>query len=146
MDAVCWVCLGDEEEGHPLLRGCACRGSAGWQHINCLVEVATRKRAQWTRCPTCKQHWVGEVQLGLAHARFKRTRARPIADFERLTATAEFATALCDCCGDLSAAQPLYEEVLAVKRRTTGPRDPCTLVSINVGTVNRPAHAHTRTY
>ena len=91
---VCWVCLeGNEREGGGnLLCGCACRGSAGWAHMGCLVEskghassaLVTERLANatttqfarrhdllggtdepWHACVTCKQHYRGEVCLGL---------------------------------------------------------------------------------
>ena len=38
--ATCYICL--EEEGEPLMRGCACRGdSAGFVHLKCLSELAS---------------------------------------------------------------------------------------------------------
>lgn len=82
----CWVCLEPGiRHGHELMRGCACRGSAGFAHIECLAEVAQSdgyrdgaenngKQGQgysystWTRCPTCKQDFSGATALALARA------------------------------------------------------------------------------
>ena len=71
----CWVCL--EEDGE-LLRGCACRGTAGYVHVDCLAMFASSRThtqstpaAQldaWRQCVTCKQYFVGELFVGLARA------------------------------------------------------------------------------
>ena len=55
-----------------LLRGCACRGSAGHMRVACLVEAAQAMAKMWRACPacpTCKQLWTGSLQLALCRAR-----------------------------------------------------------------------------
>merc|ERR1711871_1467284 len=40
----CWICL--ESEGGDLLRGCACRGSAEYVHVACMVEANRHRREE----------------------------------------------------------------------------------------------------
>ena len=76
-DAMCYICLeGDGEQ--KLMRGCACRGdSAGFVHLECLVELAKSKLVDdeeeqarireaidaWLRCGNCKQNFTGALEL-----------------------------------------------------------------------------------
>ena len=98
MDCTCYVCLeGDDPELTELgelLRGCACRGSAGWAHLRCLVQQATANRQRFQKqqlqsmltpvrlrddtknipslfdqCPTCNQRWTADLALKLARER-----------------------------------------------------------------------------
>ena len=99
----CWICYerafvaeaGAHSTG-PLLRACACRGpDASFSHLPCLVKYAGANRAasggkSWYECPTCKQDYTGELQLGLARARWEFVRGRAAEDRER-----------CDAAGDL---------------------------------------------
>ena len=41
-DATCWVCCegADSPNGAPSPTGCACRGSAGFAHLPCLIDSA----------------------------------------------------------------------------------------------------------
>ena len=54
----CYICYaeGDEEEG--LMRGCACRGDAGFAHVSCLARqaqvVAERTFVRWHTCGLCE--------------------------------------------------------------------------------------------
>jgi E3 ubiquitin-protein ligase DOA10 len=64
-EAVCYLCLDggvDDEDGLPLQRDCACRGSdAGFVHLSCLTKYAETKcqqtcdvdefRDPWLNCP-----------------------------------------------------------------------------------------------
>ena len=118
-EAVCIVCLDRGDEA--LLRNCACRGSmAGYAHIECLAQYAAAARHKpelWTECGTCKQRFFGATQLGLARARLERARGLPEQDTERLNAMNDLALALTST-GEYASALPLFEEVLAVRRRT----------------------------
>mmetsp|Transcript_26033 Transcript_26033/g.104162 ORF Transcript_26033/g.104162 Transcript_26033/m.104162 type:complete len:340 (-) Transcript_26033:258-1277(-) len=81
-DAVCYICL---DGGDGLLRGCACRGpSAGFAHVDCLVEMAKRDPwilvegrnmlNRWTMCGTCRQPFAGEVEAEMARRRWRLHR------------------------------------------------------------------------
>ena len=123
---VCWVCQFvdcDEHPGEPLLStGCACcrAGSSGGRvHVSCLASAAAHQEKLWYECPTCKQYFTGVVELSRAH--WELCRNRPEGDSERLAALGNFAAAL-TMSSDEAAARPLYEEQVAVLRRTRGAR------------------------
>lgn len=102
----CWICLeggGDGDDPGPVMRGCACRGdTAGFAHISCLVEYATRTsdveherddsstsdawEKAWLVCPTCKQPHTGEVASALHEARLRQAQELPEADVRHLGA------------------------------------------------------------
>ena len=74
----CYVCLAG---GPGLVRGCACRGTAGVAHVHCHVERcrsafddelrrSTFARA-WTRCQECGQDFQGPLALALVTASWK---------------------------------------------------------------------------
>jgi hypothetical protein len=101
--AACWICMDDgpDEAGKPTIRDCSCRGSdAGFAHISCIVEYATRKssenrnytsipefRVPWTECPNCKQMYSGQLrcELQVKFAEFTENRY-PEFDCRRLLA------------------------------------------------------------
>lgn len=134
-EVVCWVCAegASRTRSRQLVRGCACRGTdAGFAHLSCLVEAATKHDEEvWRSCPTCKQHFTGDVRLGLARARWELHRTQPDDDWQRLNATDSLASALIECAGDHTGALPLFKEVLDVSRRVDGDDDVNTLVSMN---------------
>ncbi len=118
-DAECYMCLGRGTDAAPLRRNCACRGGAGFAHIECLVRAAEHNVELWLECQTCKQRFFGDVKLQLAHARWERARNRAEGDDERLEAANVLAHAL-HSNGGREAAVPLYEEVLRAVRRKSG--------------------------
>ena len=133
---VCWVCQFRDCDGHPeeplLSTGCACcrAGSSGGRaHVSCLASAAAHQPKLWSDCPTCKQQFTGAVRMELARARWDLYRSRPEADAERLYALSNLAAAL-SISGDNAAARPLFEEEVAVERRTRGNDDPYTLDAI----------------
>lgn len=65
-DATCYICL-DLGAG-PLVRACSCRGSAGWVHLECLVNYARRgpRWSTWTTCDVCHGPHYGYVRTALA--------------------------------------------------------------------------------
>jgi tetratricopeptide (TPR) repeat protein len=138
----CWICyeraFAAEAGAHsagPLLRACACRGpDASFSHLPCLVKYAGANRAasegkSWWQCPTCKQDYTGELQLGLARGRWELVHGRAVEDGERREAVDKLAIALHDA-RDFDGALPLAEEALAVERRINGDDHRDTLISI----------------
>ena len=86
-----------------LVRGCACRGTAGFAHVSCLAEQAKilyaealennldgkAKQARWDRwdtCSLCKQPHHGLVMCALGWACWKTYLGRPETDRPRLMA------------------------------------------------------------
>ena len=80
----CYFCL-DDGESEGLVRLCACRGTAGFAHLSCLVrqaQVATGKNGEdtdstddsdwihdlWRLCGMCEQEHLGVVKCGLGWA------------------------------------------------------------------------------
>ena len=79
----CWICL---DENHcstedPLVRDCSCGGSAGWGHLNCIIQYARQKSKEigegnigdevdWTNpfvhCPNCHQFYSRRLKKDLA--------------------------------------------------------------------------------
>ncbi|CAE8629483.1 unnamed protein product [Polarella glacialis] len=120
----CFVCI---EAGADLLRGCACRGtSAGFVHLQCLVEAAQANRATWFRCPTCKQEWTGRLGLGIARARYSLVAEMPEEDEDRLDAAMDLTRALSKS-GDFAEALQLGHETLTTLRRVSGEEHEDTL-------------------
>jgi len=133
---VCWVCQFVDCDDHPeeplLSTGCACcrpGSSGGWAHVSWLASAAAHQKKLWVKCPTCKQEFTGTLNLELSRARWELCRSRPEADAERLMALGNLATAH-QGSGDLAAARPLFEEVVAVERRSLGNDHPDTLEDI----------------
>lgn len=127
----CWVCCeGSSSEAPLLATGCACRGTAGLAHLSCLVKAAMHDVTVWTACPTCKQEFTGEVDVGLARARWALVCDRPPDDQERLFVANNLAVTLKESASDNEGALRLMEEVLGVRRRLLGDGHPDTLDSI----------------
>ena len=146
---VCWICQFADCDEHPeeplLSTGCACcrPGSGGGRaHVSCLASAAAHQEDLWTQCPTCKQRFSGDVVIELSRARWELCRSRPEADGDRLVALRNLAGALSDS-GDCAAARPLFEELVAVQRRTRGNVHPATLEDIgNLGTLRSRMGEH----
>jgi hypothetical protein len=86
----CYICTQalhwKTKEG--LVRGCACRGTAGFAHVSCLAEQAkilwaeaeadnlgdkarNERWARWHRCSLCEQEYHGVVRCALGWAGWK---------------------------------------------------------------------------
>ena len=96
--APCWICLedGPDENGEPLVRGCACRGetSAGY-HLSCIIKYAERKMREsekkqfselkngcevgkfWGMCPNCNQAYDCSILYSLVDTMVDRTKHLP---------------------------------------------------------------------
>ena len=95
----CYICTEalhwKTKEG--LVRGCACRGTAGFAHVSCLAEqakilvaeaednnlgdkVTNERWARWYSCGLCEQWYHGVVQCALGWACWKTYLGRPEAD------------------------------------------------------------------
>ena len=92
----CYICLEDgSEEG--LVRGCSCRGTAGFAHVSCLVRQAQVAVAEaeerglggdafnarwdrWDTCRLCEQNYHSFVACALGWACWKTYVGRPETD------------------------------------------------------------------
>ena len=118
----CWCCLEVTlaSTRQSVLRGCACRGSSGWVHVDCLAQAAQITSEVWMTCPTCKQDWHGEllVQLCRAHCRLTDD-GRPKEDPEKVMAALELIYALREN-DELAESLQLGRSTLEVCRRNYG--------------------------
>jgi len=96
--AECHICLEGGEKLTAL--GCACRGAAGYAHVDCLIKYAasvrdeTRKFAVWDVCLTCNKEYTGDMHQALACAWYEKKRFLKPDDEERLIASHNLGTAL----------------------------------------------------
>ena len=98
----CYICTQalhwKTKEG--LVRGCSCRGTAGFVHVSCLAEqakilvaeaqennldtkVQDERYSRWNTCSLCEQQHHGVVRCALGWACWKTYVGRPEADFAR---------------------------------------------------------------
>ena len=101
-DQTCYFCTEavhwKTKEG--LVRGCACRGTAGFAHVSCLAEqakilvaeaeennlsnkVQNARLTRWHTCSLCEQDYHGVVVCALGWACWKTYLGRPEADQTR---------------------------------------------------------------
>ena len=95
------------------MRGCSCRGTAGFAHVSCLAEQAkilydeavennfdakraNARWAQWYSCSMCEQDYHGVVYCALGWACWKTYVGRPETDMVRVTALAELGNGLAE--------------------------------------------------
>jgi tetratricopeptide (TPR) repeat protein len=107
-----------------LVRGCSCRGTAGFAHVSCLAEqakilsyeaeennlgdkVLTERWARWYKCSLCEQEYHGVVVCALGWACWKTYVGRPETDDARQLAM----TAL----GNGLSGAHHYEDALSVQ-------------------------------
>jgi tetratricopeptide (TPR) repeat protein len=109
----CYICTQalhwKTKEG--LVRGCACRGTAGFAHVSCLAEQAKILVAEcvennldaqamqprwdrWDNCGLCEQRYHGVVACALGWACWKTYLGRPETDFARIGAMNVLGTGL----------------------------------------------------
>ena len=131
----CYICTQalhwKTKEG--LVRGCACRGTAGFAHVSCLAEQAKILFAeavennlgdkvkyegwkQWYWCSLCEQEYHGVVRCALGWACWKTYLGRPEANRFLSSAMRLLANGLHDARHD-EAALSVREAELAMRRR-----------------------------
>ena len=129
----CYICMGpgDDEEG--LVRGCACRGTAGFAHLSCLVAQAEIMVARaeennlgnkalnagwnrWHTCGLCEQSYHGVVACALGWACWKTYVGRPEEDLNRISAMTLLWNGLSEV-GHHKNALSVGEAELSMKRR-----------------------------
>ena len=106
------------------VRGCSCRGTAGFAHVSCLAEEAkiliaeaeekhldakaiTARLRRWQVCSLCEQDYHGVVACALGWAAWKTYVGRPEMDLSRCTAITVLGSGL--------TAAAHHEEALSVK-------------------------------
>jgi len=110
----CFICM-DGAAAEGLVRGCACRGGAGFAHVSCLArqaQVEVERDAQngwkrWDTCRLCEQKYHGVVLCALSWACWKTYVDRPEGVWNR-----------CDAMGVLGiglTAADHHEDALSVQ-------------------------------
>ena len=120
-----------------LVRGCACRGTAGFAHVSCLVEQAKilmdeaeynnlgdkafgSRWARWYTCSLCEQEYHGVVYCALGWACWKTYLGRPETAGVRMSAMRQLGLGLC-AAGHYEDALSVNEADLATLRRIGAP-------------------------
>ena len=131
-----------------LVRGCACRGTAGVAHMSCLAEqakillteaeennldwaVKNVRWARWHMCSLCEQHYYGVVKCALGWACWKTYVGRPETDQIRGMAMTQLGNGLYDA-NHYEDALPVYEAELATLRRVGTSEDQILVVQSNL--------------
>jgi hypothetical protein len=148
----CYICTQalhwKTKEG--LVRGCACRGTAGFAHVSCLAEQAkilvTEARennlgvdacnarwGRWDKCSLCEQRYHGVVRCALGWACWKTYVGRPETDVPRLFAMGSLGVGLSDA-KHHEAALSVEEANLAMKRRLGASEGEMLIVQGNLAT------------
>ena len=144
----CYICTQTlhwkTKEG--LVRGCSCRGTAGFAHVSCLaeqakilfaevegtnlgIEVVSERSARWHKCGLCEQDYHGVVSCALGWACWKTYVGRPEADIARRLALSQLGTGL-ESAGHHEEALSVHEAELSMMRRI-GASEVETLVTQN---------------
>ena len=121
------------------MRGCSCRGTAGFAHVSCLAEEAkvlmdeaeennlgydamTERWRRWYKCSLCEQQYHGVVSCALGWACWKTYVGRP--------ETAEVRSFAMKLLGTALSSAAKYEDALSVQeahlsllRRIGAPED-----------------------
>ena len=131
----CYICTQalhwKTKEG--LVRGCSCRGTAGFAHGSCLAEeakilvaegeennlgqkVLTERWARWFSCSMCKQEYHGVVRCALGWACWKTYLGRPEVETARQLAIGVLGNSLSEA-GHREEALTVVEAELSMNRR-----------------------------
>jgi len=135
----CYICTQalhwKTKEG--LVRGCSCRGTAGFAHVSCLAEQAkilvaeaeennlghkalNERFARWHTCGLCEQRHHGVVLCALGWACWKTYVGRPETDAHRLVAMSVLGNGL-SAADYNEEALTVREAELAMLRRADAP-------------------------
>ena len=130
-----------------LVRGCACRGTAGFAHASCLAEQAKilvveaeennlddkidERFARWHACGLCEQDYHGVVRCALGWACWKTYVGRPEADARRQMAMVYLGNSLYAAAEDKEALS-VQEAQLAMLRRICAPEGDRLVVQSNL--------------
>jgi hypothetical protein len=138
-DQTCYICTQalhwKTKEG--LVRGCSCRGTAGFAHVSCLAEQAkilvaevlennlgdkalNERFARWHMCSLCEQKYHGVVKCALGWACWKTYVGRPEAIQPRIGSMELLANGLQEA-RHYEDALSVREAELAMVRRLGAP-------------------------
>ena len=132
------------------MRGCSCRGTAGFAHVSCLAEQAkilfaeaeennlgdkavNERWGRWCTCSQCKQHYHGVVRCALGWACWKTYVGRAEMDVARINAMRQLGNGLysANCTGDALCVQ---QAEMSMLRRIRDPGDIILAVQGNIAT------------
>jgi hypothetical protein len=137
----CYICTQalhwKTKEG--LVRGCACRGTAGFAHVSCLAEQAKILYAEaeennldddviyerfkrWYACSLCEQDYHGVVRCALGWACWKMYLGRPEEDYARRMAMNALGNGIFET-DQYADALPVRKAELATLQRLGAPED-----------------------
>ena len=145
----CYICTQalhwKTKEG--LVRGCACRGTAGFVHLSCLAEQAkilvaeglennlafAERWDRWHMCSLCEQRYHGVVKWALGWACRKTYLSRPEGDTVQLCAMRLLGNGLSNA-GHNEEALSVREAELSTLRRVGGTAAHMLVVQGNLAT------------
>ena len=121
------------------MRGCSCRGTAGFAHVSCLAEQAkilndeaeennlgdkaeNERWLRWSQCSLCEQNYHGVVACALGWACWKTYLGRPETDTARRGAMSKLGNGLYAANHDQDALS-VREAELAMERRLGADED-----------------------
>ncbi len=146
----CYICTQalhwKTKEG--LVRGCSCRGTAGFAHVSCLAEqakilfaeaeennldweVKNPRWARWFTCSLCEQQYHGVVRCALSWACWKTYLGRPETDDLLLMAMNQLGNGLSDADRHEDAIH-VKEVELAMRRRIGASEETILAVQANI--------------
>ena len=135
----CYICTEalhwKTKEG--LVRGCACRGTAGFAHVSCLAEQAkillaeaeennlgaqafNKRWGRWHSCGLCEQAYHGVVLCALGWACWKTYLGRPEETWTRCSAMTQLGNGLSNADHDTDTLF-VQETELSIMRRIGAP-------------------------
>ncbi|CAH0373410.1 unnamed protein product [Pelagomonas calceolata] len=148
----CYICTQalhwKTKEG--LVRGCACRGTAGFAHVSCLAEqakillaeaeennldvkVQSERWVRWYKCSLCEQRYYGVVLCALGWACWKTYVDRPETDTARRSAMTQLGNGLSEA-GQHEDELTVGEAELSMERRLGAPEARILDVQNNLAT------------
>ena len=156
----CYICTQalhwKTKEG--LVRGCACRGTAGFAHVSCLAEqakilvaealennlddkVKDERWKRWSTCSLCEQHYHGVVCCALGWACWKTYLGRPEGHWTRRNAMNLLGSGLSKAKLHEDALS-VGEAELAMERRLGADEDSILITQGNLATIYRELGLH----
>ena len=135
------------------MRGCSCRGTAGFAHVSCLAEQAKilvaeaeennlgdevfdERFRRWNKCSLCEQDYHGVVACALGWACWKTYVGRQEADQARRMAMTDLGNGLYAAVHDADALC-VQEAELSMERRLGAPEEHILVVQGNIASTHQ---------